>query len=180
MKDMNKTIFTFGLISGGGMAVMYSLMCLARQSTSFDISQILVYAAVVLLFTMIFMGIKSYRDNALGGFITFGEAFKVGILISLVSSLCYAMLWMILYNPVFRDFMQQHSAALMEKLNTSGVPVTAIAGKKEEILKHAALYENPLLRAGIIFIQGFPVEAIMALIASFVIKKKQPNWSSAA
>jgi hypothetical protein len=177
---MKKTSLIFGLITTVSMAIMYVLMCLARDSGNIYTSQILMYAGVALLFFIVFAGIKYYRNNASGGFITFGEAFKVGILISLVSSLCYAMLWMILYNPIFRDFMQQHSAALMEKLNTSGVQVEEIAAKKEEILKHAALYENPLLRAGIIFIQGFPVEAIMALIASFVIKKKQPNWSSAA
>jgi len=119
----------------------------------------------------------SYRDNAPGGFITFGKAFKVGVLMSLVSSLCSAILWMILFKPIFKDFMAQHSAALMEKLKSSGASVNEIAAKKEEMLKHAKLYENPLFRAAIIFIQGFPVEAIMTVIASFVLKKKQPSVS---
>jgi len=54
-------------------------MCLTRQSGNLGISEILVYAAVVLLFVMMFADRKSYRDHALGGFMTFGEAFKVGI-----------------------------------------------------------------------------------------------------
>ena len=174
---MKKTILTFGLISTASLAIMYVLMCLARQNGNSEISEILTYAGVVVLFTIVFVWIKSYRDNALGGAITFGKAFKVGILMSLASSVCYAFLWMVLYKPVFRDFMQQHSAALIEKLNTSGASAQEIAVKKDEILKHTCLYENPLLRAGIIFIQGFPVEVIMALIVSFILKRKQPRVS---
>jgi len=172
---MKKTVLKFGLISGGSITAMYVLLCLARNSGNLDISEILMYAGVVLLFIMVFLGVKSYRDSERSGFITFGKAFKVGILISLVSSLCCAILWMILFKPIFKDFMKQHSAALMEKLRSSGASVEEIAAKNGEMLKHAELYENPFLRAGIIFIQGFPVEAFMTVIASFILKKKQPD-----
>ena len=176
-KNMKKRILTFGLISTVALAAMYVLMCLARQNGNSEISEILVYAGVVVLFTMVFVWIKSYRDNALGGFITFGKAFKVGILMSLASSLCYAIMWMILFNSIFKGFMEQHSVALMEKLKASGASVEEIAAKKEEMLKQAKLYGNPSSRVAIIFIQGFPVEAIMTLVASFVLKKKQPDVS---
>jgi hypothetical protein len=127
---MKKTVLTFGLITGGIlMPGMYLLMCLARNNTNFDISKILVYAALILLFIMVFMSIKSYRDNALGGFITFGRAFKVGILFSLVTTLSYIVVWIILYNPIFKDFMEQHSASLMEHLKTSGASAEEIASK---------------------------------------------------
>jgi len=175
LKVMKKIVLKFGLSSAVSMAVMYVFMCLARNNGNTVLSEALVYAAVVLLFILLFWGIKSYRDNALSGFITFGEAFKVGILISLISSLGYTMLWIILYNPIFKDFMQQHATALMEKLNASGVSVQEIAAKKEEMSKHTELYKKPLFRAAVIFIQGFPVEAIMAVIASFMLKKKQPG-----
>jgi len=171
--NMKKTILTFGPISAAMMAAMYVVFCLARDSGNILLSQILTYTGAVLLFVMLFFGIKYYRDHAQSGFITFGKAFQVGIYISLVTSVCSALIWMILYEPVFKDFMDHHTAALIEKLNTSGAPVAEIASKKEEILSHDALYDNPIYRAGIIFIQGFPVEAIMTVIAAFVLKKKQ-------
>ncbi len=170
---MKKTILTFGPISAAMMAGMYVVFCLARGSGNILLSQILTYTGAVVLFLMLFLGIKSYRDHAPGRFIRFGKAFQVGIYISVVTSLCSAIIWMILYEPVFKGFMDQHTATLMEKLNTSGASVAEIAAKKEEILNHAGLYENPIYRAGIIFIQGFPVEAIMTVIAAFVLKKRQ-------
>ena len=172
---MKKTGLIFGPVSSVMMAAMYVLFCLARDSGNIILSQILTYTAVVLLFMMLFFGIKYYRDKAHSGFISFGKAIRVGIYISLVSSLCSAMIWMILYEPVFKDFMAQHTATLIEKLNASRASVADIAAKKEEIIKHNDLYNNPFLRAGIIFIQGFPVEVIMAVIDAFVVKKKQPS-----
>lgn len=170
---MKKIAITFGLVSAGSMAVLYVLMCLARNSGYAVLSSALVYTAVVLLFVLLFWGIKSYRDHAQCGFITFGKAFKAGVLMALGSSLCYAMLWIVLFNPIFKDFMQQHAADTMAKLNASGSSAQVIAANKEEILKHTELYKNPLFRAAIIFIQGFPVEATMAAIAAFILRKKQ-------
>ncbi len=170
---MKKTILTFGPVSSVMMAAMYVLFCMARDSGNVFISQILTYTAVFLLFMMLFFGIKYYRDKAHSSFISFGKAIRVGIYISLASSLCSAMIWMLLYEPVFKDFMTDHTAALIEKLNVSGASIADIAAKKEEIIKHNELYNNPFLRAGIIFVQGFPVEIIMAVIAAFVLKKKR-------
>ena len=92
---------------------------------------------------------------------------------SLVSSLCYAVLWTILYSPVFKGFMEQHAAAVMAQLKTSGASAGQLAAEKAQMLKHATLYQNPFFRVVLIFIQGFPVEAIMAAVASFILKKKQ-------
>jgi ethanolamine transporter EutH len=172
---MKKTALKFGLTSSVSLVGLYILMCLARQNEDFVISQILVYFSVVLLCGFLFFGIKSYRDNTLDGFITFGQAFKVGFLISLVSSLCHVFLWIILYTPIFKDFMEQHSTFLIEKLKASGASIEAITAKKEQLIKQDGLYNKPLFRAGIIFIQAFPVEAVIALVASFVLKKNQSH-----
>ncbi|WP_447641985.1 MULTISPECIES: DUF4199 domain-containing protein [Chitinophagaceae] len=172
---MKKIMLIFGLGSAGSMAALYVLMCLARNSGNIVPSSVLVYAAVVLLFVLLFLAIRSYRDHALGGFITFGKALKAGILMALVSSLCYAIMWTILFNPIFKHFMEQHAADTIAKLSASGASVQEIAANKAEIVKHIQLYEIPLLRAVLIFIQGFPVEVIMAVIAAFLLKKKRPD-----
>ena len=173
---MKKTMLTYGLISGGLIApIMYLLLCLARNHEHFVVSGILMYSALAMLFVMMFWGIKTFRDHTRHGVITFGRAFQAGMLISLATSLSYSVIWVLLYTPLFKGFMEQHAAALIENIKTSGVPALEMAAKKDEIVKHNELYSNPLLRAALIFIQGFPVEAIMAAIVSFLLMKKQPG-----
>lgn len=43
------------------------------------------YTTIVLSFLLVFLGIRSYRENVGNGRITFGRAFGVDILITLVS-----------------------------------------------------------------------------------------------
>jgi hypothetical protein len=44
---------------------------------------------IVLSALLVFFGVRSYRENAAGGRLTFGPGFAVGILITLISSACY-------------------------------------------------------------------------------------------
>jgi len=53
------------------------------------------YAAMLLAFSLVYVGVKSYRDRENGGVICFGKAFQVGLLISLVASTIYVITWMI-------------------------------------------------------------------------------------
>jgi len=169
---MKKTVLTFGLVSGGIMAVMMVITGLVGKNMGFDNAEILGYSTMILAGIMIFVGIKSYRDSVNGGLITFGKAFKVGILIVMVSSVLYVITWMILFSTVFKDFMLDYSAAMIEKVKTSGASATEIAAKKEEMEKYIELYKNPFFRAAITFMEPLPVGLLLTLIASFFLKKK--------
>ena len=48
---------------------------------------------MVIALSMIFFGIKSYRDNYQNGAIGFWKGFQVGLLITLIASLMYALTW---------------------------------------------------------------------------------------
>src|ERR1700756_5328056 len=124
---MKKTVLTFGLISGGIMAAMMVITGFVGKNMGFDKAEILGYSTMILAGIMIFVGIKSYRDNANGGLITFGKAFKVGILIVAVSSVLYVITWMILFSTIFKDFMLDYSAAMIEKVKASGASAAEIA-----------------------------------------------------
>ena len=84
---MLRIVVTFGLISGAVIAGLTAVMlplCL-DGTIRFENSQLLGYSTMVLSFLAIFFGIRTYRQNVLGGTITFGRAFKFGILITHVS-----------------------------------------------------------------------------------------------
>ncbi len=47
------------------------------------------YTIMVASLLMIYFGVRSYRDNTPGGQISFGRAFACGILIALITTVCY-------------------------------------------------------------------------------------------
>ena len=73
---MKKIVWTFGLISGAVMA-LFMIVTLPFANAIGEHSLILGYAGIVAGFLLVFFGVRSYRDNVLGGRIGFGRAFTV-------------------------------------------------------------------------------------------------------
>jgi len=91
---MKKTVLTFGLIAGLIISVlMDGSLLLANKIGSGHNSMILGYTMMVASFLLVYFGIRSYRDNNLAGQISFGRAFSCGILIALITTVCYVATW---------------------------------------------------------------------------------------
>jgi hypothetical protein len=123
---------------------------------------------------LVFFGIRSYRDNAGNGQITFTKAFTVGISITLITCVCYVVTWEILYFNFMHDFMDKYGAYMIEKLRASGATAAAIQVQIEQVKKYKELYENPLINAAMTFIEPLPVGLAVTLISATVLRKKTP------
>ena len=68
---MRKIIVTFGLISGAISSLMMIALVTFGGRIGFDRGAIISNASIVLSFLMVFVGIRTYRDNIGDGQITF-------------------------------------------------------------------------------------------------------------
>jgi len=170
---MKKTILKFGVISG----LLSSLMMLAtvpfEDKIGFtSLGYLVGYTTIVLSFLLVFFGIRSYRDNAGGGEITFTRAFLVGISIALITCAGYVITWEILYFTVMHDFMDKYSAYMLAKAQASGASAAAIQAQMLQMKKYKELYENPLYNAAMTFLEPFPVGLVITLISAAILRKK--------
>ena len=177
---MQKTVLTFGLISGVVISVMMLLTIPFHDAIGFEIGGLIVgYTTMVLAFLLIYFGVRSYRDNVAGGTVRFGRAFVVGALIGLVSSLCYVATWEVVYFKFMPDFMDKYGAHVIEKARASGESDAAIAKRKEEMAKFAESYKNPAFNAAVTLVEPLPVALLIALIAAGVLSRR-PRSAGAA
>jgi hypothetical protein len=139
------------------------------------------YTSMVLAFLLVFFGIRSYRENVGGGAITFGRAFAVGILIALISSLCYVIAWEIIYFKFMPDFMDKYAAQVIAQARAAGATAQEIQAKQQEMQQFKQMYDhNPLINFALTFIEPFPVGLIITLISAAVLRKKKKVLSSEA
>ena len=169
---MKKTVLTFGLISGAFSALMLSATVPFADRIGFDKGEYLGYTVIVLSFLLVFFGIRSYRDNVGNGQITFGKAFTVGILITLISCICYVVTWEVLYFQFLPGFMDKYSAYMVQKLQASGASSATIAAQIQQLKKYKEMYDNPLINAAMTFIEPFPVGLVITLISAAILRKK--------
>lgn len=178
---MQKIIIRYGLISGVISSVLLLVVTLIGKSIIekqggldkfFDYGAYLGFTCIILSLTLVFIGIKSYRDQHNAGRITFGKAFQIGILVTIISCVCYALTWLVCYYNFFPTFMDDFSAYHLQKLKESGESAAEIAKQAAEMNHTKEMYQNPLYNFAITFMEPFPVGLLMTAVSAFVLKKK--------
>ena len=169
---MKKTVLTFGLIAGLIISVLMDSSLLLADKIGSGHSMILGYTIMVASFLLIYFGIRSYRDNTLGGEISFGRALSCGILIALITSVCYVAMWEVLYFNFMPDFMDNYGAHTIEKLKASGASPEAVQVQVQKLKEFKEQYKNPLFNSLMTFIEPFPVGLGITLLSAAVLRKK--------
>ncbi len=169
---MKKTVLTFGLISGAISSLMMLGFLPFIDRVGFDKGAIIGYTAIVLSFLLVFFGIRSYRENVGNGSITFGRAFGVGILITLISCAFYVVTWEIIYFYLLPDFADKFTSYAVEQVRAAGASQQVIDAKLQEMKSFTAMYNNPLLNAAITFTEPFPVGLLVTLLSAIFLRKK--------
>ena len=172
---MKKIIIICGLIAG---LIVTSWMlasisgCISSDFEGSVNGMLLGYSSMVIAFSMIFVGIKNYRDKHNSGTITFGTALKIGLLITLVASTIYVIVWMIDNYFFIPDFYEKYSAHVVAKMRSDGATAAEIQKKIVENQKMAEMYKNPFFKALFTYMEILPVGVIISLFAALILKRK--------
>ena len=173
---MKKNSIIYGLISGIVVAVLmlastnYISHC--EGSIDYNTSMLIGYAAMLIAFSLVFVGIRNYRDKYNGGVISFGKAFKIGMMIVLIASTIYVVAWLIDYFFFIPDFLDKYSAHMLDKLKASGASQLEIDKQAKEMASLGKLYKNPFFNAMMTYVEILPVGLIVTLISSLILKRK--------
>jgi hypothetical protein len=169
---MKKTVLTFGLISGVMISVLMGGSLLIANRIGLGHSMVLGYTMMVASFLLIYFGVRSYRDDTLGGQISFGRAFACGILIALITTVCYVAMWEIVYFNFIPHFMDSYFAAQIQKVQSSGLDPATTAARVAAIQRAQQSYQNPLINVAYTFMEPLPVGLIIALVSAAILRRK--------
>jgi Protein of unknown function (DUF4199) len=178
---MKKVVLVYGIIAGlivtGMMAFSTGYYC---AKGDFEGGMIYGYSAMIIAFSMIFVGVKSFRDKHNGGMIKFGKAFKIGLFISLIASTIYVVGWLINYYCFIPDFMDKYAAAMISKAKASGISAGELAKKTAEMAQMKEWYKNPLFVILMTYVEILPVALVVSLISALILKRNTPKQIQAA
>ena len=171
---MLKTSLKFGLWAGVIMAAGGSISCIIySKDFNMDTGEILGYTSMVLALTSIFFGIRHYRNNRLGGKISYIQGVKVGLTISAIAGVIYSIYSIIFYKFLFPDFMEKYMQFYTDKIKNSGASQEVIAKQLADMQTNMALYNNLLFQVLIMFATVFAVGLVITLISAAILKRKE-------
>lgn len=170
---MRKIVLTFGLIAGAVMSLMMVIALPFQDQLGGGAGMAVGYASMVLASLMIYFGIRQYRDNVRGGSIGFGEAFKVGMLISLIAIVCYVITWEVVFNNFLPDFGEKYMAQMLERAREAGASAAELEAQAAEQAKFRETYKNnALVRMGFTAMEPLPVVLMFSLASAGLLKKR--------
>jgi Protein of unknown function (DUF4199) len=169
---MKKTVLTFGIFSGLVLAVTMIATVPFLHKVSEGKGLIIGYTTMILAGLLVFFGIRSYRENVSGGKLTFGRAFTVGILISLLSCCFYVGTWEIIYFKFMPDFAEKYASLMVERAKASGASPQKIDQTTRQAEEFVHNYHNPAYNIGMTFLEVFPVFLAITLLSAAILRRR--------
>lgn len=168
---MTRIVVIFGLISGAIAAALMWIMLAAMKTGAIGHGLIFGYASMIISLSLVFFGVKSFRENN-GGQITFLKGLQVGILISLICAVCYAVSWEVYYRTSGGNFMAEYTAQYVANMKEKGASDAEIDKTQKEMADMAVAYQNFFVRFGMTLLEILPVGIIVTLVSAALLRKR--------
>src|ERR1700741_4564989 len=171
---MKRTILIYGLILGTILSLnMIFVVRLFYTSPDFQSNDFVGYSAMVLMFSLVFFGFRNYRNKQLDGVISFGKALKSGIIITLIASTLYVIAWLFYYSLFVPDFIDKFIPHVLKETARKGATPAELADTAKQMEQYREMYKSPFFVIVLTYAEVLPVGLIVALISSFILKRKQ-------
>jgi len=164
---MQLTILTYGSIVG---LVIITTNCLSLE---IGLGQAwLGFLVMFIAFGTIFVAIRQYRDDTLGGVMRFSSGFLLGLCISAVASVVYVVIWELYLFVTDYHFIDDYSNSLITSNQEAAASAAELDAARQNAAEFRAQYANPLVRLPLTFLEIFPVGALIAVVSAISLRSQ--------
>lgn len=165
---MKKITFIFGSVIGLVLSTNSILhMNMMYSNPGYVGNDVVGYATLVLVFSVIYFGVRNYRNQHLDGKISFPKAFKTGALICFIASTYYVVLGLLYYYIFVPDFMDVYADYIIRNS-----PANEVEIKTAQMESMKEMSENPFFLVLFSYFEVLPIGMVVALISAFITRKK--------
>jgi len=170
---MLRIIVTFGIAAGLIVAVPMFLLISNVELGSGANSMLAGYLMMLVALSLIFVGVKRFRDQNLGGVIRFVPALLMGLGISAVAGVMYVIGWEITLAVTDFAFIDGYGTSVMESARAKGASAAELQKISAEMAAFRVQYANPLFRLPMTFVEIFPVGVVISLISAALLRNSR-------
>ncbi len=173
---MQKTVLTFGALAGL-VIIIYTygfLMILGdfgrMTPKDLEMAEWLGYVRYLVLLLGIVMAMIQYRRDSAGP-ISYGAAFKVGLMVALVTAVCVGLMESIYIAFINPDFFEQYRRLMMESLQARNASATEIREAQEQFETLLPFMQHPVATGLFYFVETTVIGTILALIGAIFTRR---------
>ncbi len=167
---MIRIALIYGAIAGSVVIASMIMGFIASDNEGAFSSAVFGYLIMLVALTMIFVGVKRYRDRDLGGVIKFGPAFGLGLMIAAVAAIIYVAGWEVYLGLTDHAFIHEYANSAIEAKKAAGVTGEALEKTITQMAELVKNYGNPFYRMPMTFAEIFPVGLLVALVSAALLR----------
>lgn len=161
---MSRIILTYGMIAGVVIIVVNTINMELGHGQVW-----LGFLVMFIAFSAIFFAIRQYRDQELGGVITFWNALLVGFGIASIAAIIYVAGWELYLAATDYGFIETYANAMIEARRAAGANDAEIARTVAASEEFRQQYTNPLIRLPMTLLEILPVGLLVSLVSALVL-----------
>ena len=155
-----RNIFIAGLIAGGFAGIWGCLMCIGGIEVSMNVGMAIGYLTMLIGLTAVFLAVKRRRDVDQGGVIRFWPALGMGLAISLIAGLVYALMFEATLAMFGFDKFVERMVVMSQE---GGATAQELAEMRAFF---SGSYANPVVRVLISMAEMLPVGLLVSLVSA--------------
>jgi hypothetical protein len=170
-RTQNKIAMTYGAIYGLASVVVFMLFYFMGTDIQSKAPQ---YLGYLLLVIFIVMGVKSFRDQDLGGYISYSKSLGTGTLISLYGGIISGAFSVLFFMYIAPEMTEQILAAAQENMAKQGLTEEQM----QMGLEYTRKFTQPLWLFVFSIVGSVIIGFILSLIISVFLKKEDTPFNS--
>lgn len=168
---MKKIVFRHGILSFVTICTLGFINYLASINIPNYNGAIGGYVCILLSSMFIYFGIKQFRDTENGGFISYKQAFIVGILIVIFPSLANGIYNVIYVKFIDPGFVDKYYDLAIQNMKVELTPDQFLV-KLKSLESERTLFKNIYLQFIMMFLTVFVIGVVVTAISSLALSKK--------
>jgi hypothetical protein len=172
---MNTTSSQFGFWKTaavyGGLAGFIIILTMVTGFATFGLdswagSQIFGFLLMFFVLSLVFFGMKQFRDFDQGGVMRFSQGLLLGIAMSVFAGTAYVIVWEMYLAATDYAFIIQYTEQLIAQQKSKGISAEALSNFIAEMDVMKDNYAQPSFRLPLTFLEIFPMGFIVTLISA--------------
>lgn len=166
-----KVAMNYGTLSGLSGVVVFLLFYFMGTDIQSKLPQWIGY---IILVVFMIMGIKSYRDEDLGGYISYGRSLGTGTLIAIFAGIISAIFSVLFFNFIAPEMTQRILESAQESMTERGMSEDQI----ETAMAYTQKFMTPFWLFTFSVVSAAFIGFIFSLIISIFTRKEQNTFNS--
>jgi hypothetical protein len=176
METKPRSLFNNALIYGLLTAAVSIVFSVLTYLMDLPYKSPVMYFSFVILLAGIIYGTSQYRNNYLGGYISFGKAFLSGFIIVMVSAIATSIYTFVFLSYIDPAYLEKIISQAMEETETKMLEKGLTSDQMEPALAMTRKFMSPGIMSAFSILGSALFGAVLSLIAAAFLKKEDKSF----